>query len=88
MQPGNCFYLHNIEADNTGTDLVLNCEENGCGLEEFVVDDSNQQFWWDEGSQHINFFPNGMDKDKRYLGLNKKNELIGTTQAKSFRFFY
>jgi len=43
MQPGNCFYLHNKEAEsNEGTDLVLNCEENGCGVDEFVVDDANQ----------------------------------------------
>jgi len=29
-----------------------------------------------------------MNKPKRYLAVNKKNELIGTTQAKSSRFFF
>lgn len=89
MQPGNCFYLHNKEAEqHEGTDLVLNCDENGCGVDEFVADDQNQQFWWDEGSQHITYYPNGMDKPQRFLAVNKKNQLIGTTQARSSRFFY
>jgi hypothetical protein len=89
MQPGNCLYLHNKEAEsNEGTDLVLNCDANGCGVDEFVADDPNQQFWWDEGSQHITYYPNGMNKPMRYLAVNKKNQLIGTTQSKSSRFFY
>lgn len=70
MQPNNCFYLHNMESEHQSTPLVLNCEAGGCGLEEFVVDDKNQQFFWDEGSQHVYYYPNGVSGEKAYLALN------------------
>jgi FKBP-type peptidyl-prolyl cis-trans isomerase FkpA len=70
MQSNNCFYLHNEESEHQSTPLVLNCEAGGCGLEEFVVDDKNQQFFWDEGSQHVYYYPNGLSADKAYLSLN------------------
>ena len=67
MQPGNCFYLHQAESDHTRTPLALNCDANGCGLEEFVYDDKSQQFSWDEASGKISsggkFLTYGTDKN-------------------------
>jgi len=88
MQPNNCFYLHNQESEHESTPLVLNCEASDCGLEEFVVDDKNQQFFWDEGSQHIYYYPKGIDGGKSYLSLSADNKLGGSNAAGASRFFY
>jgi hypothetical protein len=66
----------------------LICEANGCGLEEFVVDDKNQQFFWDEGSQHVYYYPNGIDGGKKYLALNSNDQLVSGSATDSSRFFY
>ena len=61
MQPDSCMYLHLMESDNTGYDLVLSSQANDVSkdfpgkwtmLEQKVVDDENQQWFYNavEGS--------------------------------------
>lgn len=63
MQPNTCMYLHLEEGDHTGYDLVLSTEEEEFSefwpakyamLEQKVVDDPAQQWYWNEkdGSLH------------------------------------
>ena len=61
MQPDSCFYLHLIESDSTGLDLVLSTQPGNISdempgkwamLEEFVRDDEAQSWFFNaqEGS--------------------------------------
>lgn len=61
MQPDSCFYLHLIESDSTGLDLVLSTQPDNISdempgkwamLEEFVKDDDAQSWFYNaqEGS--------------------------------------
>ena len=80
LQPYNCFYLHNTESENESTPLVLNCDEKGCGLEEFVWDDKNQMIWWDkpEGKEwgRLAFLSKTWNKaDAQWLTVDSSNNL-------------
>lgn len=57
MQPNSCMYLHLEEGDHTGYDLVLSTEEEDFSefwpakyamLEQKVLDDPAQQWYWNE----------------------------------------
>lgn len=56
LQPDSCFYLHLIESDSTGLDLVLSTQADNISeempgkwtmLEEFVRDDDAQSWFFD-----------------------------------------
>lgn len=94
LQPSNCFYLKNLEAEHESTPLVLDCDENGCGLDEYVVDDKNQMLWWDKPSGEewgpIAVMFNEWDVNKRqWLTAGKDNKLTTTSKRSSAsNFFY
>lgn len=55
MQPDSCFYLHLVESDSTGLDLVLSTQNDQISetfpgkwamLEEFVRDDDAQSWFY------------------------------------------
>ena len=105
MQPEKCMYLHLFESDNTGYDLVLSSqdadyESDGktwpgkfAMLEDKVVDDEAQQWYWNEGDGSLR---NGANPDYRldvvtgwlYLANISKAKEAGTadfpTQARKW----
>lgn len=57
MQPDECMYLHLVESENTGLDLVLSTQDQDWEswwpakwaiLEQWVKDDKAQQWYFDE----------------------------------------
>lgn len=84
MQPGVCFYLKQLTAqDNEDTPLALNCEAgSGCKLDQFTWDDKQQQFWWNlDGNNLISYYPNGRSADRQYLKVGAGNNLVSTATA-------
>lgn len=77
MQEKVCLYMHHRESEeNESTPLVLNCDEKGCGLEEWVWDDFNQQFWWNVfGYGLLCTLPDGRNGKPQCLGIGEKNRL-------------
>jgi hypothetical protein len=62
MQPDSCFYLHLIESDSTGIDLVLSTQPDNVSatfpgkwgmLEEFVRDDDAQSWFYNAQDSSI-----------------------------------
>ena len=45
---GNCFYLKNKESEHESTPLVLDCDGDGCDLDEWVTDEKSQMLFWDK----------------------------------------
>ena len=95
MQPLNCMYFELIHSDDGSTPMVLNCDDQGCGLEEFVWDDKDQMFWWDATiSQEwgkIIMFNKEWDKTKPvYLTYDPSTKDLKTTddKLKATDFFY
>lgn len=94
LQPYNCFYLHNTESENESTPLVLNCDEKGCGLEEFVWDDKNQMIWWDKPADkewgRLAFLSKSWNKaDAQWLTVDSANNLkIQSDYASAPEFFW
>jgi hypothetical protein len=71
MQPDSCFYLHLIEGDSTGLDLVLSTQADNINanypgkwamLEEFVRDDDAQSWFYNaqDGTIHNRANPDYM----------------------------
>lgn len=75
MQPEICLYMHHRESEeHESTPLALNCDlDSGCGLEEFVWDDKNQQFWWAHG--RLWTFPDGREGSSKCVGIGANNKL-------------
>jgi len=67
---------HRESEENESTPLVLNCDNNGCGLEEWVWDDEAQQFWWNVyGYGLLCSLTDGRTKPAKCLGIGAKNRL-------------
>lgn len=95
MQPNKCMYLHLFESDNTAYDLVLSSQDDDYEqdgktwpgkfalLEEKVVDDPAQQWFWNEEDGSLR---NAANPDYRldmvtgwlYLANLKKSKEAGT----------
>lgn len=84
LQPLNCFYLESIEDEHGSEQLVLNCDEGGCGLDVHVRDDVDQMFWFDaslsqEWGKIVNF-RDGWDKSKpQYLTFDPATHALKLT---------
>jgi hypothetical protein len=95
MQPLNCMYFEYVHSVDGSTPLVLDCDEVGCGLEEFVWDDKDQMFWWEaEGAQEwgkIVMFNKEWDKTKpQFLTFDAASHDLKLTDVKkdAVDFFY
>ena len=84
LQPLNCFYLESIEDEHGSEQLVLDCDDNGCGLDVHVRDDVDQMFWFDaslsqEWGKIVNF-RDGWDKTKpEYLTFDPTTHALKLT---------
>lgn len=91
MQSNVCMYLHHRESEeHESTPLVLNCASgDGCGLEEWVWDDQQQQFWYNVyGRSLLCALPNGRDSRPQCLGIGAKNRLVLTNPPNANPVFF
>lgn len=76
MQRDVCMYLHHRESEeHESTPLVLNCDDQGCGLEEWVFDDKDQEFWYDSSTERLCSYNNGLSKAARCIDATAGNGL-------------
>jgi len=78
---------HRESEEHESTPLVLNCDkEAGCGLEEWVWDDQNQQFWWRNGT--LCTYPDGRSGAAKCLTIGANNKLTLGDAASANQVFF
>ena len=88
LQPGNCFYLHNVESEHTSTPMVLTCVDGNCGLDEYTDDDKNQMFWWDRPAD-AEWGKIKLNWTGKWLASDDSNNLVTVDdEASAPDFFY
>lgn len=81
-------YLHHRESEeNESTPLVLNCDNQGCGLEEWVFDDADQKFWYDSATEQLCNYNKGLSGKAQCITANADNGL-GLSEASNIQWTF